>query len=113
MKSWLMLVFVVALVLSATAQTPKQKTAKPKAPAPPAAPAPEANETTSPDRISIGELKRKLDAKQPVLIIDNRTGSAWLGSLVKIKGALHIPLDELEKRVDELPRDVEIVTYCT
>lgn len=29
-----------------------------------------------------------------------------------LQGALHIPLDGLEERLDELPRDREIITYC-
>lgn len=111
-KFCLLLILVVSLTVLAGAQTIRRKSSRPKAPAP-AATAPEADETVSRDRISVHQLKRKLDAKQPVLILDNRTGSSWLGSLVKIKGALHVPLDELEKRMDDLPRDVEIVTYCT
>ena len=64
-------------------------------------------------RITIQQLKRKLDAKEKIVIIDARTGSAWIGSLVKIKGALHITLDELEARMKELPKNREIVAYCT
>ena len=31
----------------------------------------------------------------------------------KIKGATHIPLGDLETRLADLPRDREIVTYCS
>src|SRR5262245_19287838 len=65
------------------------------------------------DRISVDELKRKLDAKEEIVIIDTRKGSAWIGSLVKIKGAIHITLDELEAKMNEFPRDKQIVAYCT
>ena len=65
------------------------------------------------DRISIHQLKRKLDAKEKLVIIDTRKGSAWIGSLVKIKGAIHITLDEFEAKMNELPKDQEIITYCT
>jgi rhodanese-related sulfurtransferase len=30
----------------------------------------------------------------------------------QIPGAMHIPLDELRQRLDALPRDRPIVTYC-
>jgi hypothetical protein len=64
------------------------------------------------DRISIHQLKRKLDAKEKIVIVDARAGSAWIGSLVKIKGAVHITLDDLEARMKELPKNREIIAYC-
>ena len=118
LKYILVLLVTVVIGLSAAAQSSRRRVKKP-----PAAPLPavstQRNKPEDPlnpipqGRISIEELKRKLDAGQPVLIIDNRAGSSWLGSLVKIKGALHIPLSDLESRIEELPRDVEVVTYCT
>ena len=74
---------------------------------------PEEDVNTNPDRITTHELKRKLDAKEDILILDNRTGSAWIGSQVKIKGAIHMPLQELMTKLDKLPKDKEIITYCT
>jgi 3-mercaptopyruvate sulfurtransferase SseA len=64
-------------------------------------------------RISIQELKRKLDAKEKIVILDNRTGSSWIGSLVKIKGAIHMPGDQVSARIEEIPKDREVITYCT
>jgi rhodanese-related sulfurtransferase len=61
-----------------------------------------------PDRVSLEELKAMLAAKKPVLILDVRFGVDR-----KIKGATHIPLDYLESRLSEIPRDREIVTYCS
>ena len=65
------------------------------------------------DRITIHQLKRMMDAKEEVVIIDNRKGSSYVGSTVKIKGALHITVDELEAKIKDLPKDKLIVTYCT
>lgn len=65
------------------------------------------------DRITIHELKRKIDKGEKLLIIDARAGSSYIGSTVRIKGALHITLDQLETRMSELPKDQEIITYCT
>ena len=65
------------------------------------------------DRITIHQLKRRLDAKEEVVIIDTRKGSAYLGSTVKIKGAIHITVDELEAKLPDLPKNKLIVTYCT
>ncbi|MGI9104687.1 MAG: rhodanese-like domain-containing protein [Pyrinomonadaceae bacterium] len=58
-------------------------------------------------RISLVDFKALLASNQPVLILDVRSDDNQ-----KIKGARHIPLAELEARLNELPRDREIVTYC-
>jgi hypothetical protein len=63
---------------------------------------------TPPDRISLEEFKAMLAAKKPVFVLDVRFGIDR-----KIKGATHIQLDQLESRLSELPRDREIVTYCS
>ncbi|MBV9924585.1 MAG: hypothetical protein JOZ96_06040 [Acidobacteria bacterium] len=60
-----------------------------------------------PDRISLEEFTR-LRAANKVFVLDVRYGIDR-----KIKGATHIPLGDLEARLAELPRDREIVTYCS
>jgi len=65
------------------------------------------------DRITARELKRMMDAKEDVVIIDNRDGSSYVGSTVKVKGAIHITLNELESKMKDLPKNKLIVTYCT
>ena len=65
------------------------------------------------DRITINQLKRMMDAKEDVVIIDNRDGSSYVGSTVKIKGAIHITANELEAKLKDLPKNKLIVTYCT
>jgi hypothetical protein len=60
-----------------------------------------------PDRVTLEEFRR-LRAEDKVLVLDVRVGVQQ-----KIKGATHITLDELESRLAELPRDREIITYCS
>ena len=60
-----------------------------------------------PDRITLEEFKR-LRAEGKVFVLDVRYQIE-----TKIKGATHIPLDQLESRLSELPHDREIVTYCS
>ncbi|HEX3558809.1 MAG TPA: rhodanese-like domain-containing protein [Pyrinomonadaceae bacterium] len=60
-----------------------------------------------PDRVSLEEFKT-LRAEGKVLVLDVRVGAT-----TKIKGATYIPLDQLEAHLSELPRDREIVTYCS
>ena len=45
-----------------------------------------------------------------VVLLDVRTKEEW--EYVHIKGALHIPLDELEDRFNELDKKKEIVVFC-
>ena len=64
-------------------------------------------------RITVAELKEKLAKNAPVFIIDSRSQGSWDNSEIKIKGAVRIPADEVEARLGEIPRDREIVVYCT
>jgi rhodanese-related sulfurtransferase len=65
------------------------------------------------DRITIDEVKKRMDRGEPILFIDTRNSHDWSESDVKLPGALRIHFSELEQRLDELPRDRLIVTYCT
>lgn len=62
---------------------------------------------TRPDRIALEDFKALVEGGKPFLVLDVR---GHIES--KIKGAKHVPLDALEARLGELPRDREIVTYC-
>ncbi|MGN6132595.1 MAG: ArsR/SmtB family transcription factor [Nocardioidaceae bacterium] len=55
------------------------------------------------------DLLRRLEAGE-VVVLDVRPGPEYAGG--HLPRALHIPLDELEQRLAELPRDREIVAYC-
>ena len=50
-----------------------------------------------------------LDAKQTVLLDVRRPDERAKGF---IPGSIHIPLDELRARMNELPRDREIIVHC-
>ena len=64
-------------------------------------------------RITPDELKQKLDNREPVTIIDLRHSLDFLPEPYFIPGAIRVPLEELEKRQSEIPRDREVVLYCT
>jgi len=64
-------------------------------------------------RITVQELKAKMDKGEDIVIIDVRAGREYTDSKIKMKGAIRIPIVQLETRINELPRDKEIVTYCT
>lgn len=64
-------------------------------------------------RITIQELKSKIDNQENIFIIDVRTGTDYASSKVKIKGAVRIPVDQLAERSKEIPVDSEIIAYCS
>jgi hypothetical protein len=67
-----------------------------------------AQESDGVGRITLEDFHTLVAGNTPVLILDVRGGEPDQ----KIKGARHIPLENLEARLKEIPRDREIVTYC-
>ena len=56
------------------------------------------------------ELKRRLDAGDNLFVLDVREPNEY--QINRIQGSTLIPLGELPRRYQELPRDREIVTQC-
>jgi sulfur-carrier protein adenylyltransferase/sulfurtransferase len=63
-------------------------------------------------RMTIQELKAKMDRGENIVILDVRSGEDYAASKVKITGAIRIPLVQLEGRYKELLAGREIITYC-
>ncbi|MGH7391709.1 MAG: VTT domain-containing protein [Candidatus Rokuibacteriota bacterium] len=64
-------------------------------------------------RITPVELKRKLDAGEAPMIVDLRHALDFGADPTMVPGALHLSPEELERRSQEIPRDREVVLYCT
>jgi len=60
--------------------------------------------------ISPQELKSRLDRRAAPLLLDVRQD--WETKLCRLPNAVHIPIEEIELRVEELTREDEIVVYC-
>ena len=69
-----------------------------------------ANPAAEARRITVAELKQKLDAGEAV-VYDTRPKTAY--DQEHIKGALSMPAGEVAERTGELPKDKFIVFYCT
>jgi membrane protein DedA with SNARE-associated domain len=65
------------------------------------------------DRIQPEELKARIDAGEPVVVVDLRHALDSLPDPRTIPGALRMEPEELQARHGEIPRDAEIVLYCT
>ncbi len=62
------------------------------------------------DRIAISELKQKLDSGEKLLLTDVRED--WeLEENGAIPGAIHIPMAELDMRMKDIPKDIQLVFY--
>jgi Rhodanese-like domain. len=66
-----------------------------------------------PKRITVEELKRRIDSGERLAILDNRAQEAWEKSDVQIPGSLRVPADALGERVEDIPHGAAIITYCT
>lgn len=64
----------------------------------------------NPNEITPRELKQELDAGKKLFILDVREPNEY--AICKIPGSHLIPLGELERRVGELDRNVNIVAHC-
>jgi rhodanese-related sulfurtransferase len=60
--------------------------------------------------ISPEEVKHKVDAGDRFILLDVRTNEEYAEG--HLKGATLIPLDQLDKHIEELDAEQEIVVYC-
>ena len=56
------------------------------------------------------ELKARLGESQPPVLLDVRQD--WETKLCRLENSIHIPIEEIELRTEELNPESEIVVYC-
>jgi membrane protein DedA with SNARE-associated domain len=64
-------------------------------------------------RIGVDELKARIDSGESLVIVDLRHVLDVEADPETIPGAFRLDADELEERNDRLPRDREIILFCT
>jgi len=64
-------------------------------------------------RLEPEELKRQLEAGEEIYIVDLRHPLELLPDPFTLPGAVHIPPEALTARHHEIPRDRDVVLYCT
>ncbi len=62
------------------------------------------------ERIAIPELKKRLDSSKDIVIVDVREKKEVAES-GRIPGALHIPIGQVEKHMEDFRKDTDIVFY--
>lgn len=45
--------------------------------------------------------------------LDVRNPTAWDNATTKLPGAIRVPADEVDQRVNQIPHDKTVITYCT
>jgi rhodanese-related sulfurtransferase/DNA-binding transcriptional ArsR family regulator len=66
-------------------------------------------ERSSAEAVSVDELLRRARSKD-VVILDTRPANEYASG--HIAGAISMPIDDLQRRLRELPKDREYVAYC-
>jgi membrane protein DedA with SNARE-associated domain len=64
-------------------------------------------------RITPEELRQKIDAGEKIFIVDLRHSSEFEADEASLPGALRLRPDELEQHQEQIPRDRDVVLYCT
>ncbi len=64
-------------------------------------------------RIGVSELYALMEARRAPVVLDVRSHSARKLEPRSIPDAIHVPPDEVGARISHLPREREIVVYCT
>ena len=64
-------------------------------------------------RITVQELKRRMDAGEDFTVIDVRNPNAWAETDTAIPGAIRVLLDQLEQSLPRIPKERPAVAYCT
>lgn len=63
----------------------------------------------APPRISADDLKKRVDQKKDLFFLDVRTPQE-IEELGTLKGYVNIPVDQVESRLNEIPKNRYIVT---
>jgi membrane protein DedA with SNARE-associated domain/rhodanese-related sulfurtransferase len=64
-------------------------------------------------RIDVNDLSKLMSSGLAPLVVDVRSATAVTLDPRRIPGALHIPLNAVKEHLRDLPRDRDIIAYCT
>ena len=64
-------------------------------------------------RITVDELKKRMEVGETFTVIDVRNPQAWAESDAMLPEAIRVPLDKLEENLPRIPKSRPIVVYCT
>ena len=66
-----------------------------------------------PERITIDDLRPRLDAGERITFVDARSADSYAKATERIPKSIRVPPDEAASRAGTIPREHLVVTYCT
>jgi rhodanese-related sulfurtransferase len=64
-------------------------------------------------RITVDDLRKRMEKGEDFAVIDTRNPQEWAKSDVKIPEAIRVSADDIDQVLSKIPKDKPIVTYCT
>jgi len=64
-------------------------------------------------RITVNELKKRIDSGEDFTLIDVRNPQAWAESDTMLPEAIRLSVDKLEENLARIPKNRPVVAYCT
>jgi rhodanese-related sulfurtransferase len=64
-------------------------------------------------RVSAQTVHDAIARHEPVLFLDVRSPEAWAVATHQLPGSVRLPLSDFDALAGSLPRDRELVAYCT
>jgi rhodanese-related sulfurtransferase len=64
-------------------------------------------------RVTVDEVKERMDRGEEFTFVDTRNPKAWEEGTTKLPGAIRVPAEAVKERLDEIPHDRTVITYCT
>jgi rhodanese-related sulfurtransferase len=68
---------------------------------------------STPLRITVDELKKRMESGEDFTIIDVRKPEAWTESDTMIPESIRVSLDQLDQNLGRIPKSRAVVAYCT
>ncbi|HEV8131734.1 MAG TPA: rhodanese-like domain-containing protein [Acidobacteriota bacterium] len=66
-----------------------------------------------PTKVTIDDIKGRLDRGEPLVFVDTRNPTAWSESDVKLPGAMRVPADQVQQHLRQIPQNCPVVVYCS
>jgi rhodanese-related sulfurtransferase len=64
-------------------------------------------------RITVDEVRTRLDRGEPLAMVDARSADAWEKAESQVPGSIRVPPDDVAGHLAGIPMDRAVVTYCT
>lgn len=64
-------------------------------------------------RVTVEQVQRWMDEGRALTFLDSRSEGSWRAGKTRVPGSIRVPPYEVEKHLEQIPRDRTIVAYCT